>query len=82
MATNPNALAAGEAADQLVADLSRSFPEGMDYVISYDTTRYVSTAVQQVVISLLDGQVQEVGLFEPTPEAPAGFVGVRLEAGP
>ena len=48
-----NALAAGAAADQLVAELSRNFPEGMDYVISYDTTRYVSTAVQQVVISLL-----------------------------
>jgi HAE1 family hydrophobic/amphiphilic exporter-1 len=48
-----NALAAGAAVNQLVDELSQYFPEGMDYVISYDTTRYVSTAVQQVVISLM-----------------------------
>jgi len=53
-----NALAAGEAADQLVAELAKNFPEGMDYIIGYDTTRYVSTAVQQVIISLM----QAVGL--------------------
>ncbi|MEH6585060.1 MAG: multidrug efflux RND transporter permease subunit [Halioglobus sp.] len=47
-----NALAVGEAVDQLVAQMSQQFPAGMDYVISYDTTRYVSTAVRQVVISL------------------------------
>jgi len=48
-----NALASGEAVDELVAELAQSFPEGMDYIIGYDTTRYVSTAVQQVIISLL-----------------------------
>ena len=47
-----NALAAGEAVNALVAELSKDFPEGMSYVISYDTTRYVSTAVNQVVVSL------------------------------
>lgn len=47
-----NALAAGEAVDELVAELAQNFPQGMDYIISYDTTRYVSTAVRQVVISL------------------------------
>lgn len=47
-----NALAAGAAVDELVKELSQYFPEGLDYVTSYDTTRYVSTAVQQVVISL------------------------------
>ena len=48
-----NALAAGAAVDELVRELSQSFPEGMEYTASYDTTRYVSTAVRQVVISLL-----------------------------
>ncbi|RLQ21006.1 multidrug efflux RND transporter permease subunit [Seongchinamella sediminis] len=52
-----NALAVGEAVDTLVAQLAEQFPEGMDYVISYDTTRYVSTAVRQVVISLLQAVV-------------------------
>ncbi|MBN7798205.1 multidrug efflux RND transporter permease subunit [Parahaliea mediterranea] len=47
-----NALAAGEAVDALVAELAQSFPEGLDYKIGYDTTRYVSTAVSQVVQSL------------------------------
>ena len=47
-----NALAVGEAVDKLVAEMSAQFPQGMDYVISYDTTRYVSTAVRQVVIAL------------------------------
>ena len=47
-----NSLASGAAVDALLEQLSRDFPAGMDYIIGYDTTRYVSTAVQQVVISL------------------------------
>jgi len=51
--SDANALASGEAVNQLVEELSHYFPDGLDYQISYDTTRYVSTAVNQVVISLL-----------------------------
>lgn len=51
--SDANALASGEAVNQLVEELSAYFPEGLDYQISYDTTRYVSTAVRQVVISLM-----------------------------
>lgn len=47
-----NALASGAAVDALVAEMAKGFPDGMDYVVSYDTTRYVSTAVNQVVVSL------------------------------
>ena len=47
-----NALASGAAVDKVIEDLAGYFPEGLDYLISYDTTRYVSTAVRQVVISL------------------------------
>jgi HAE1 family hydrophobic/amphiphilic exporter-1 len=47
-----NALAAGEAVNARVAELARYFPGGLDYTVSYDTTRYVSTAVRQVVRSL------------------------------
>ncbi|MEP1469494.1 MAG: multidrug efflux RND transporter permease subunit [Halieaceae bacterium] len=49
-----NALAAGAAVDALVEELSKDFPDGMDYVISYDTTRYISTAVNQVIVSLFE----------------------------
>ena len=48
-----NALAAGKAVDEAVKNLSRNFPQDLVYAAGYDTTRYVSTAVQQVVISLL-----------------------------
>ncbi len=47
-----NALAAGASVDKLVEELALYFPAGLEYVASYDTTRYVSTAVKQVVISL------------------------------
>ncbi|TDG15314.1 multidrug efflux RND transporter permease subunit [Seongchinamella unica] len=57
-----NALEVGEAVDQLVAQMAGHFPQGMDYVISYDTTRYVSTAVRQVVISLLQAVVLVVAV--------------------
>lgn len=52
-ASDANALEVGNAVDALVADLAQAFPAGMAYQINYDTTRYVSTAVSQVVQSLL-----------------------------
>ena len=52
-----NALEAGAAVDALVEDLSGQFPQGLDYVISYDTTRYVATAVNDVVVSLFQAVV-------------------------
>jgi HAE1 family hydrophobic/amphiphilic exporter-1 len=57
-----NALEVGEAVDALVAKMSEGFPDGLDYVISYDTTRYVSTAVRQVVISLFQAVVLVVAV--------------------
>ncbi len=53
-----NALETGRAVDQMIADMSARFPDDMAYKIGYDTTRYVSTAVSQVINSLF----QAVGL--------------------
>jgi len=47
-----NALAVGESVDLLLQEMSASFPAGMSYLVSYDTTRYVATAVRQVVLAL------------------------------
>ncbi|MEH6569250.1 MAG: multidrug efflux RND transporter permease subunit [Halioglobus sp.] len=47
-----NSLVSGAAVDDLVEELSNYFPEGLEHVAGYDTTRYVATAVSQVVISL------------------------------
>ncbi len=57
-----NALASGEAVDATVAKLAEAFPDGMEYLNSYDTTRYISTAVQQVVISLLQAVALVIGI--------------------
>lgn len=46
-----------ETADQVQAtldNLSQYFPSGMEYAVSYDTTRYISTAIKQVVMSLFE----------------------------
>jgi HAE1 family hydrophobic/amphiphilic exporter-1 len=47
-----NALTAGKLVDDLVAELAVYFPEDIEYTAGYDTTRYISTAVNQVVVSL------------------------------
>lgn len=49
-----NALEVGAEVDALLEQMSKDFPEGMDYLMPYDTTRYVSTAVSQVVSSLFE----------------------------
>ncbi len=57
-----NALEVGAEVNELIAKMAEGFPEGMDYVISYDTTRYVSTAVRQVVKSLFQAVVLVVAV--------------------
>lgn len=52
-----NALAAGDAIDKRLEELSQFFPDDLEYEIGYDTTRYMDTAIQQVVISLLEAVV-------------------------
>ncbi|WNC71054.1 multidrug efflux RND transporter permease subunit [Thalassotalea psychrophila] len=53
-----NALESGTKVKELVAEMSHGFPVGLEYSIGYDTTRYVSTSISKVVISLL----QAIGL--------------------
>jgi HAE1 family hydrophobic/amphiphilic exporter-1 len=52
-----NALAAGAAIDAQVEELSRFFPDDMEYQTGYDTTRYVKTAIDQVKVSLFEAVV-------------------------
>ncbi|MDJ0879541.1 MAG: efflux RND transporter permease subunit, partial [Halieaceae bacterium] len=49
-----NALAAGAAVDAEIESLSAFFPDDLEYSVSYDTTRYVSTAIRQVTESLFE----------------------------
>lgn len=57
-----NALASGAAINKALEELARYFPEGLEYVISYDTTRYVSTAVNQVLRSLIEAVVLVIAI--------------------
>ncbi|MCX2979544.1 efflux RND transporter permease subunit [Halieaceae bacterium IMCC14734] len=47
-----NALDAGNQADKALAELAVYFPDDLEYSVGYDTTRYVETAVRQVMVSL------------------------------
>lgn len=53
-----NSLITGDAVKAELAELYKDFPAGMEYDVGYDTTRYVTVAIEQVVISLL----QAIGL--------------------
>ncbi|MEP5763744.1 MAG: multidrug efflux RND transporter permease subunit [Halieaceae bacterium] len=52
-----NALAAGGAINKRLEELSQFFPDDLEYQVGYDTTRYMDTAIEQVVISLLEAVV-------------------------
>ena len=53
LAPGANALATGDALKQALEEQSKTFPDGLEYAIGYDTTRYVEVAIQQVTTSLL-----------------------------
>lgn len=51
--TGANALQTAKIVRNELSNLSNFFPAGLEYAISYDTTRYIQTAIFQVVQSLL-----------------------------
>jgi HAE1 family hydrophobic/amphiphilic exporter-1 len=57
-----NALEVGKRADELIEELSAYFPDDLEYMIGYDTTRYVNTAVRQVVISLFEAVILVIAI--------------------
>ena len=50
--SNANALEVDKAARAVLAELSKSFPPGMKYVIAFDTTTVVGDSVKEVVTTL------------------------------
>ena len=71
MYTQPdaNALATGALVDARLEELSQYFPDDMAYQVSYDTTRYVSTAIDQVTQVITGGQSSLSALSGSTEEA-------------
>ncbi len=50
--SNANALAVDKAAKAALAELSKSFPPGIKYVIAFDTTTVVGDSIREVVTTL------------------------------
>ena len=48
-----NALITGDAVKAQLAEMAKTFPDGLEYEVGYDTTRYVQVSIQQVTTSLL-----------------------------
>ncbi len=49
-----NAVATSERVRAAIADLAKSFPEGIEYVVSYDTTPYVKESIREVKKTLIE----------------------------
>ncbi|MBS4095506.1 MAG: multidrug efflux RND transporter permease subunit [Sulfuricella sp.] len=50
--TGANALATGAAVRAKMIELKGKFPAGVDYIIPYDTTRFISASIHEVTITL------------------------------
>ncbi len=49
-----NAIATAEAINQLLEKLRPSFPEGVQYKVTYDTTKFVEESIHEVVKTLIE----------------------------
>ncbi|CDM59380.1 MULTISPECIES: efflux RND transporter permease subunit [Rhizobium] len=52
-----NAIATAEAINQLLEKLKPSFPEGVQYKVTYDTTKFVEESIHEVVKTLIEAFV-------------------------
>jgi len=55
--TGANALDVAERVRQRMDELKAKFPEGMGYIIPFDTTRFVSASINEVVKTLIEAMV-------------------------
>ncbi|MCJ7451816.1 MAG: efflux RND transporter permease subunit, partial [Steroidobacteraceae bacterium] len=54
LATGANALATSRAVEAKLKELSKSFPPGVETVVPFDTTPFVRSAIQGVIVTLLE----------------------------
>ncbi|WP_374276973.1 efflux RND transporter permease subunit [Azonexus sp.] len=55
--TGANALEVAQRVRDRMQELKQKFPEGMDYVIPFDTTRFVSASIDEVVKTLVEAML-------------------------
>lgn len=49
-----NALEVGKAVDEKIAEIASRFPQGIDYEIPYDTTKFVKVSIEQVIYTFFE----------------------------
>jgi HAE1 family hydrophobic/amphiphilic exporter-1/multidrug efflux pump len=52
-----NALEVADAVKKRMDELKVNFPEGIDYVISFDTTRFVRSSIKEVIITIFEAAI-------------------------
>ncbi len=60
--TGANALDVGNAVKAKLEELKRSFPSGMDYVISSDSTDFVKASIREVTVTIFEAALLVVGV--------------------
>ena len=55
--SNANALEVDSAAKAALAELSKSFPPGLEYAIAFDSTTVVGDSIREVLVTLADGHL-------------------------
>ncbi|TRW48334.1 multidrug efflux RND transporter permease subunit [Aliidiomarina halalkaliphila] len=58
-----NALEVSEEVDKVMARMSQSFPSGVTYSTSFDTTDFVKVSIQQVVLTLFQALLLVMGVI-------------------
>ena len=61
--TGANALEVAEKVKARMEELKVKFPEGMSYVIPFDTTRFVSASIREVVKTLVEAMILVLSLI-------------------
>ncbi|CAK7043189.1 Multidrug efflux pump subunit AcrB [Saezia sanguinis] len=54
LSSNGNALATAKLVRDKMQELSRYFPEGVEFQVPYDTTKFISTSIEKVVHTLFE----------------------------
>ncbi|HVF65871.1 MAG TPA: efflux RND transporter permease subunit [Casimicrobiaceae bacterium] len=57
LASGANALEVAQTVRDRMAELKRRFPEGLEYAVPYDTTRFVEVSIREVVITLIEAMI-------------------------
>lgn len=55
--TDANALEVSKLVDEKLAQLAERFPQGIDYEVPYDTTKFVKVSIEQVIYTFIEALV-------------------------